>query len=92
MDEELQRKALVDAEEDVQNQESKDTTASASQELSDIYSEARIRNIRKYLDSLSSDTRIEFKDRDSLAPSNTGAVPYFKINFALQIETDSIPD
>ena len=92
VDDELQRKALVDAKEDVQNQESKDTTASASQELSDIYSEARIRNIRKYLDSLASDSRIEFKDRDSLAPSNTGAVPYFKINFALQNETDSIPD
>ena len=54
-----------------------------SQQLASQYSEARFRNVRKYLDSLSSDTRIILKDRDSIAPQNTGALPNFKINFTL---------
>jgi len=88
VDDELQRKALVDAKEE----KSKDSAESASQELSDLYSKARMRNVRRYLDSLSSETQIQLKEWDSLAPGNSGAIPYFKINFSLQNETDSIPD
>ena len=88
VDDDLQKKALADSGEE----ETADSTAVASEELSIKYSAARIRNIRKYLDSLSSDTRIQLKDQDTLSPGNTGAVPYFKINFSLQNETDSIPD
>jgi hypothetical protein len=92
VDDELQRNALLSAKEDGDKEKSKDTTASATHELSELYSNARLRNVRKYLDSISSDTRIQLKDRDSMAPNNTGAVPYFKINFSLLNQTDSIPD
>lgn len=88
VDDDLQKKALA-----VSGEEgSTDSTAVASEELSIKYSAGRIRNIRKYLDSLSSDTRIQLKDQDTLAPDNTGAMPHFKINFTLQTETDSISD
>ena len=86
VDDDLQKKALA-----ASSQEgSTDSTAVASKELSLKYSTARIRNIRKYLDSLSSDTGIQLKDQDTLSPDNTGAAPNFKINFTLQSETDSI--
>jgi hypothetical protein len=88
VDDDLQKKALSGSGEE----ETADSTSAASEELSIKYSAARIGSIRKYLDSLSSDTRIQLKDRDSLAPSNTGAMPYFKINFSLETETDSISD
>ncbi|MGB5264171.1 MAG: DUF748 domain-containing protein, partial [Lutimonas sp.] len=85
VDDELQRQALAEISE--KKSDTTETTESseqsASEELSRLYSEARFRNIRKYLDSLSSDTRIHLKDRDSIAPQNTGALPNFKIKFAL---------
>jgi len=92
VDDELQRKALVDVKDELKEEKSKDSAESASQELSDLYSKARMRNVRRYLDSLSSETQIQLKEWDSLAPGNSGAIPYFKINFSLQNETDSIPD
>lgn len=58
--------------------------------LSDRYSDARIRSIRKTLDSLYADTRINTVGRDSLSPKNTGASPTFKINFSLDSEKDSL--
>ncbi|MGB5244580.1 MAG: DUF748 domain-containing protein [Lutimonas sp.] len=91
VDDELQRQALAEISE--KKSDTTETTESseqsASEELSRLYSEARFRNIRKYLDSLSSDTRIHLKDRDSIAPQNTGALPNFKIKFALS-KTDSL--
>ncbi len=86
VDDALQKKALAGSSEEG----STDSTAVASEELSIKYSAGRIRNIRKYLDSLSSDTKIQLKDQDTLSPDNTGAMPHFKINFTLQKETDSI--
>ncbi|MGB5392823.1 MAG: DUF748 domain-containing protein, partial [Lutimonas sp.] len=85
VDDELQRQALGEiSEKKLDTTETTESSEqSASEELSRLYSEARFRNIRKYLDSLSSDTRIHLKDRDSIAPQNTGALPNFKIKFAL---------
>ena len=88
VDDNLQKEALAKTE----KEEPADSTSSVSGEMSREFDESRFRNIRRYLDSISSDTQIQMKERDSLAPSNTGAVPYFKINFSLQNETDSIPD
>lgn len=91
VDDELQRQALAEISE--KRSDTTETTESseqsAAEELSRLYSEARFRNIRKYLDSLSSDTQIHLKDRDSIAPQNTGALPNFKIKFALS-KTDSL--
>lgn len=56
--------------------------------LSKKYSEARIRNIRQYLDSISADNQIQTKGLDSISPQNTGSTPTFKINFSMQ--NDSI--
>ncbi len=91
VDDELQRQALGEiSEKKLDTTETTESSEqSASEELSRLYSEARFRNIRKYLDSLSSDTRIHLKDRDSIAPQNTGALPNFKIKFALN-KTDSL--
>ena len=92
VDEDLQKKDLAGSD----NSASADSTATTSsteentEYLSRLYSEARFRNIRKYLDSVSPDSRIDVKDWDSIAPQNTGALPTFKINFDLQSETDSI--
>ena len=94
VDGDLQKEALSGVGEE-ESTDSTDTAASvegASEELSRRYSEARYRNIRKYLDSVSSDTQIQLKDWDTIAPQNTGALPTFKINFDLQRDTDSIPD
>ena len=94
VDSELQRNDLSK----LGNEESADSTAITvsaevdAEKLSREYSEARFRNIRKYLDSISPDSGIRIKDWDSIAPQNTGALPTFKINFDLQSESDSIPN
>ncbi len=58
--------------------------------LSDQYSNARIRGIRKMLDSLYTNSRINTAERDSLSPQNTGSSPKFKIKFSMQSELDSL--
>ena len=58
--------------------------------LSEEYSNARIRGINNYLDSIYSDKHIFTVERDSLSPKNTGSLPTFKINFSLQSEIDSL--
>jgi hypothetical protein len=84
VDNELQEKALSET----GDEQGEEGIAMQSRE----YSEARFRQIRQYLDSLAPDTGILLKDLDSIAPQNTGSKPIFKINFALQSETDSISD
>ena len=66
------------------------TEGSFDKSLSDTYSNARIRGIRNYLDSIYADKRIITVERDSLSPKNTGSLPTFKINFSMQSEIDSI--
>jgi len=58
--------------------------------LSDLYSNARIRGIKKTLDSLNAETRINTVARDSLSPKNTGSIPTFKIKFSMQSQLDSL--
>ncbi len=89
VDKELQRQALAET---PTEQVTDSLAPTGLEDLSIKFDDARFRNIRKYLDSVSGDNLIRFKDRDSIAPKNTGSLPVFKINFSLQSETDSIPN
>ena len=89
VDQELQRQALADP---ATEQVTDSLAPTGVEDLSVKFDDARFRNIRKYLDSVSGDNLIRIKDRDSIAPQNTGSLPAFKINFTLQSETDSIPN
>jgi hypothetical protein len=76
--------------ESVETEEPDPTEDSSEPALSARFSEARMNAVRSYLDSISSDTGINMPEHDSGDPLNTGATPYFKINFNLKAENDSL--